>query len=221
MADTIIDTEDGFEVVIPAADWRVLKDWPGLDMSKLITKDGEVYPRRKDGSVNTMSLSDLLVLARPTQTPEPEAPKAAETLDEIGCDIFASAAPRTGTPRGTLAKFIAAGSARPGGSAPPPYWHNGRKFRAIRPDTAGAVVAVNLTDDQSNLVGRCHIARDLYLALITNPRTRVDAMLWRLSPEGYVLTRNRANPDAPVVIDLKALLKSLRLPPEFTIERFV
>jgi hypothetical protein len=224
MMDKTLDTIDGYEITIPADDWKILKSWPGLEMTKLVVVDGEAYPHRKDGTVNSMSISDLLLLAR---APAPQVPQAAAKLDP---EVPKKPAPKR-TKAATCADIIAAtfsgistkapsaATYQPttGKGGPPPIWVDGRKTWAALPDTTGPETRVVLVDSRRKLVGYAALPTSAYCDLVRSPKTRVDSSTWTLGADGVVTTRCRAmNP--PQTMDLGALLGMVRRPTDFTVE---
>lgn len=74
--DTItLTTEEGHEVTLAQADYRVLKAWPFLDITRLVVVgEDAVHGRMKDGTIHPSSLETLLSLVH-VPTPAPKVPE--------------------------------------------------------------------------------------------------------------------------------------------------
>jgi len=211
-----IESQDGYDISIPEDDWGILKDWPGLDMSKLVVIDGEPHAIRRDtGEPHSMSIADLLLLAKPVPEPAKAPAKGPESLQEPPTK---PEVPKAQTMADIVAQAFANVPLRPRSRGLPPIWHNGVRLKTKEPERDGADVLVPLVDHRNDLKGHCRITEASYRALVYSDRTRCDRFVWRLDPEGIVSMRSRVDPPSPVIQDIASLLKMLRLAPVYRVE---
>jgi hypothetical protein len=213
-----IESQDGYDISIPEDDWGILKDWPGVDMSKLVVIDGDPHAIRRDtGEPHSMSLADLLLLAKPVPVTAP-AQAPAKGPNSPHEPLAKPKAPKAQVLADIVAQVFASVPLRPRSRGLPPIWHKGVRVKTKDPERDGADVLVPLVDHRNDLKGHCRLSERSYRALVHSERTRCDRFVWRLDPEGIVSMRSRVDPMNPVIQDIASLLKMLRLAPVYRVE---